>query len=107
MSSKTVASAPRKTTVKKSAGRPTKTVIASIPPPPLPALKVRAGTGRSKISTGSRTNLKHDPTLPMAQFGVIDICFCIDATGSMTSYLAESKKTVIDIINQIETKVQT
>lgn len=42
----------------------------------------------SKISTGPKASLKHDPTLPIAQFGVIDICFCIDATGSMTSYLA-------------------
>ena len=75
-------------------------------PPPVDT-KRKTGTSKSKVSSSSKVNLKHDPTLPMAQFGVIDICFCIDATGSMSSYLAESKKTVIDIINKIETKVQT
>lgn len=45
--------------------------------------------------------------LPLPAFGFIDICFCIDATGSMSSELAQVQSTIVEIIKKIETKVQT
>ena len=35
--------------------------------------------GKGKYRTSSRDHL------PMAAYGIIDICFCLDATGSMSS----------------------
>lgn len=45
--------------------------------------------------------------LPIPAFGFIDVCFCIDATGSMGSELAQAQSTILSIINNIENKVQT
>jgi Mg-chelatase subunit ChlD len=39
--------------------------------------------------------------MPLPGYGTIDICFCIDATGSMGSYLDQAKSTVLSIINKI------
>lgn len=45
--------------------------------------------------------------LPIPAFGFIDVCFCIDATGSMAGELAQAQSTIHSIINNIEKKVQT
>ncbi len=45
--------------------------------------------------------------LPIPAFGFIDVCFCIDATGSMGSELAQAQSTILSIIHNIENKVQT
>ncbi|CDW83961.1 UNKNOWN [Stylonychia lemnae] len=39
---------------------------------------------------------------PMSKSDVIDVIFCMDATGSMSSYIEESKKVARKIINDIQ-----
>jgi len=36
----------------------------------------------------------------------IDICFCIDVTSSMSSYIKQSKETIINIINRVKNKIE-
>jgi hypothetical protein len=45
--------------------------------------------------------------LPLPAFGFIDVCFCIDATGSMSGELSQAQSTIQSIIHNIENKVQT
>ena len=42
----------------------------------------------------------------MAAYGFIDICFCLDATGSMSSELAQAKSTINNLIEKLTDKVQ-
>jgi hypothetical protein len=44
---------------------------------------------------------------PLPAFGVIEVCFCIDATGSMSSPLAQAKSAVVSLISKIEEKVHS
>jgi hypothetical protein len=53
------------------------------------------------FKTGSKDNL------PLPAFGFIDICFCVDATGSMGSELAQVQSTIVSIIEKIQNKVRT
>ena len=63
------------------------TIIPAIPPASTGSKIVRARSLDKSIKpsratvfkTGSRDNL------PLPAFGFIDVCFCVDATGSMTS----------------------
>jgi hypothetical protein len=113
---------PKKATKpKKIASRPKKSKIPLRPAwpavPSAPAV-VPASTGsaiiRSKsidrsikpskatiFKTSSRDNL------PLPAFGFIDICFCVDATGSMSGELAQVQSTIVAIIKKIENKVRT
>ena len=43
----------------------------------------------------------------MSAFGFIDVCFCLDATGSMSCELAQVKSTIASLIHKISNKVQT
>ena len=45
--------------------------------------------------------------LPVPAFRFIDICFCLDTTGSMTGELKQAQSTINSIISNIEKKVQT
>eukprot|EP00178_Gracilaria_changii_P004964 TRINITY_DN1801_c0_g1_i1.p1 TRINITY_DN1801_c0_g1~~TRINITY_DN1801_c0_g1_i1.p1 ORF type:complete len:176 (-),score=8.87 TRINITY_DN1801_c0_g1_i1:281-808(-) len=45
--------------------------------------------------------------LAMPAFGFIDVCFCLDATFSMYSELAQVKSTIANLINKISSKVRT
>jgi hypothetical protein len=85
-----------------------------IAPPPVPpastgskiirARSIDKSLKPSKVTifkTSSRDNL------PLSAFGFIDICFCVDATGSMGSELAQVQSTIVTIIKNIESKVRT
>ena len=43
-----------------------------------------------------KTSSKDD--LPLPAYGYVDICFCLDATGSMSSELAQAQSTIKSII---------
>ena len=78
--------------------KPTKrTSLPSIPAVP----SLPANFKKTAFKTKSRDHL------PIPAFGFIDVCFCIDATGSMGSELAQAQSTIISIINNIGNKVQT
>ena len=49
----------------------------------------------AKLKTSSRSDLA------IPAFGFIDVCFCIDATGSMCGELAQAQETIEVIINNI------
>ena len=83
--------APSKTSPKKSTVAPTAPSVPILP-------------GNIKKTIFKTKSKDH---LPIPAFGFIDVCFCIDATGSMTSELAQAQSTILSIINNIENKVQT
>jgi hypothetical protein len=58
-------------------------------------------TKATVFKTSSRDNL------PLPAFGFIDVCFCVDATGSMASELAQVQSAVVSIIHKIQAKVRT
>lgn len=59
------------------------------------------------LNKGTVLSAKDDKCRPLPAFGVIEVCFCIDATGSMSSYLAQAKSTVVSLISKIEEKVHS
>ena len=74
--------------------RPARPAVPSLPPPPavmpLPPVPIPATSSavrtKSKSSIQKATILKpSSKDLPLPAFGFIDICFCLDATGSMCS----------------------
>jgi len=40
------------------------------------------------------------------KYNGIDICFCIDVTGSMESYIKQTKETINNIINSVKDKIK-
>lgn len=112
---KKIASRPKKSKIPSRPSRPARPSLPAVPAAPA---VVPASTGsaivRSKsidrsikpskatiFKTSSRDNL------PLPAFGFIDICFCVDATGSMSSELAQVQSTIVAIIKKIENKVRT
>jgi hypothetical protein len=104
------------TNPKKAAGRPKTTKRLALPALPAAVLPVSTGstvirtrsidrsikpTKATIFKTSSRDNL------PLPAFGFVDICFCVDATGSMTGELAQVQSTIVAIIKKIENKVRT
>lgn len=86
---------------------------ASTPPAVLPASTgsavIQAGSIDRSIKPNKATIFKTSSrdNLPLPAFGFVDICFCVDATGSMTGELAQVQSTIVAIIKKIENKVQT
>lgn len=87
--------------------------ITSMPPPvaaTVPAV-VAAGKSVSPIGrTGSRASqvgkVAHlskskSKDLQIPAFGFIDVCFCVDSTGSMSSELAQVQEVIKSIITNI------
>lgn len=63
----------------------------------------------SAKSAGKFTKLKSTSRddLQIPAFGFIDVCFCVDATGSMSGELAQVQSMIETIIHNIENKVRT
>lgn len=78
---------------------PSKPAVA-MPPPPIASMSMPP-VKKTAFKTSSRDNL------PLPAFGFIDICFCLDATGSMSSELAAAQTTIKSIIEKISNKVMT
>lgn len=113
---KSVKAAPAKTKAagKKSSARPVRPAVPSLPA--VPAVPASTGTkifrARSidrSIQPSKATIFKTSSrdNLPLPAFGFIDVCFCIDATGSMSGELAQVQSTIVEIINKIQNKVRT
>jgi hypothetical protein len=62
---------------------------------------------QSKRNAGTVLKAKDNKARPLPAFGVIEVCFCIDATGSMSGPLAQAKSTVVSLISKIEEKVHS
>jgi len=84
---------------------------------PLP-LSVVAHTASTVIGAKSKSKLvvpskatifktASKDNLPLPAFGFIDICFCLDATGSMSGELAQVQSIIGAIIEKIQNKVRT
>lgn len=78
----------------KKAARPTRPAVPALPPPPavMPLPPVPIPTISSAVRTKSKSSIQKatilkpsSKDLPLPAFGFIDICFCLDATGSMCS----------------------
>ena len=123
---KKIVSPKKSATTKKVARRPRATKIPTRPArPSLPALPASsvpatlpASTSTAVIRTRSidrpikptkatifRTSSRDN--LPLPAFGFVDVCFCVDATGSMSGELAQVQSTIVAIIKKIENKVRT
>ncbi len=104
--------------------RPARRALPSLPASPsvpLPSTTFPAlpsTTGSAVIRTRSidrsikptkatifKTSSRDD--LPLPAFGFVDVCFCVDATGSMSGELAQVQSTIVAIIKKIENKVRT
>ena len=106
---------------KPRASRPSKPAVPSLPavlpPVPVPAssiLPVRTTSSLSRSKAASKAVVpskahifkSSSKDLPMPAFGFIDVCFCLDATGSMCSELAQVQSTITSLIEKIENKVK-
>jgi len=95
---------------KKRVSRPTRPAVPSKPAVIAPVITAAAGTkivrARSidksiKPSKATIFKTSSKDHLPLPAFGFIDVCFCVDATGSMCSELAQVQSTIVSIINKI------
>ena len=62
--------------------------------------------GKTVLPSGSKYRTSSRDLLPTSSYGYIDICFCLDATGSMSSELAQAKSTINSLIEKLTDKVQ-
>lgn len=112
--------APVKAPTKSKASKlPTKPAVPSAPaksrapPVPVPASTSTSKVIRTKTPTKAVVPSKatvfktSSKDLPLPAFGFIDICFCLDATGSMSSELAQVQSTINALIEKIQNKVRT
>lgn len=109
--------APVKTAARsKPATRPSKPAVPArwIPAPvivsaPTSTSKVvRTKTPARDVAPSKATIFKtSSKDLPLPAFGFIDICFCLDATGSMSSELAQVQSIINSLIEKIQNKVRT
>lgn len=112
---KKIARRPRASKIPVRPARPSLPAVAAVPVAPA---VVPASAGSAIIRTRSidrslqpskvtifKTSSKDN--LPLPAFGFIDVCFCVDATGSMCSELAQVQSTIVAIIKKIENKVRT
>lgn len=111
--------------VVKKANRTTKTAIRkkpvgksrpAVPSAPAAVLPVSAGTTLIRAASLDKSIRPSKATifkaaskdnLPLPAFGFIDVCFCVDATGSMCAELAQVQSTIVSIIEKIQSKVRT
>ena len=105
----------QKKTSKKRRAVPARPSLPAIPSLPA-AIPFSTGTtiirGKSlnaaiKPSKATIFKTSSKDNLPLPAFGFIDVCFCLDATGSMSSELAQVQSTIVTIIKKIESKVRT
>ena len=97
--------------------RPARPAVASVPAlvPPAISLPPARTSSLSKSKTLTKAVVPSKATifktsskdLPLPAFGFIDICFCLDATGSMSSELAQVQSTITSLIEKIENKVRS
>lgn len=94
---------------KTKSARPTKPSLIAMPAvPSLPAIFTSSVAPVNKIPSYNKTVLKtSSKALPMPAAGLIDVCFCLDTTGSMGGELARVQTTIEELINKIEAKVMT
>jgi hypothetical protein len=83
--------------------------VSFFAPPPMTFVpSVRPSTSgkppKSTVFTKSSIPAKD---LAIPAFGFIDVCFCLDATYSMYSELAQVKSTISSLIKKISSKVRT
>ena len=96
----------KKVAVKK-AGSKKRPVRAAIPSPPAPVYVpappvtgiMRTESRRSAKATKLKPSLRDD--MPVPAFGFIDVCFCLDATGSMCGEIAAAQSVIEHIIHNI------
>ena len=111
---------PKKPLKKKAAGRskrPTRPARPSLPAVPAVPVVVPASAGstiirarsldRSMKPTKATIFKTKSKDLPLPAFGFVDVCFCVDATGSMAGQLAQVQSAIVSIIKKIESKVAT
>jgi hypothetical protein len=72
--------------------------------PPAPVI-FNTRPAKPMKTTALKTSSRID--LPLPAFGFIDVCFCVDSTGSMSSELEQVKSTIAAIIEKLESKVRT
>ena len=106
--------APKRAVVKKA---PKKKAARRLPVRParksLPARPMVASSSPFPSSSGVRpakatvfkTASRSD--LPLPAYGCIDVCFCLDVTGSMGGELAQVQSTIASLIEKISNKVRT
>lgn len=85
---------------------PVKSPVSSMP---IATTPIRSAS-KSTIKNGSKITkfksaLNDDLSIPA--FGFIDVCFCVDATGSMCGEVAQVQSVIESIIHNIESKVRT
>jgi hypothetical protein len=104
----------QKAAVKKRTVRKSRSAVPSLPAPvAIPAstgttlIRARSIDKSLKPSKATIFKASSKDNLPLPAFGFIDVCFCIDATGSMCSELAQVQSTIVSIIQKIESKVRT
>jgi hypothetical protein len=94
--------------------RSTAATPASVPPvipvPPVATTSAFGGSVAPVARTGSRAsqagkvahlNKSKSKDLQIPAFGFIDVCFCVDSTGSMSSELAQVQEVIKAIITNI------
>lgn len=91
--------------------RKSRPAVPAVPAKPalLPAIPAAVGTALvrarsidSTIKPSKATIFKtSSKDLPLPAFGFVDVCFCVDATGSMSSELAQVQSTIVAIIKKI------
>jgi hypothetical protein len=95
--------------------RPAERSVPDLPPVPavVPAstgstlIRARSIDKPTKPSKATIFRSSSRDNLPIPAFGFIDVCFCLDATGSMSGELAQVQSTIVAIIKKIENKVRT
>jgi len=104
----------QKAAIKKKSARRTRPAVPSSPAPAvIPAstgttlIRARSIDKSLKPSKATIFKATSKDNLPLPAFGFIDVCFCVDATGSMCSELAQVQSTIVTIIKKIESKVRT
>jgi len=90
--------------------RPARPSLPALPPPlnlfPVAPPKVQIGFFSGGKPAVSNTTVFAKSSIPaedlaMPAFGFIDVCFCLDATFSMYSELAQVKSTISSLIKKI------
>ncbi len=115
-------SAPKKKAIKKKAVIK-KSIAAKKPSTKASPTKVVKTTSKASSKKGAKLSVKGSKSsvrsekkvlfkskskdLPLSAFGFIDVCFCLDATGSMCSELAQAQSTIKSLIKKIQEKVAT
>ena len=69
--------------------------------PPVSTSVVRSGSRASNTAKVAQLSKSKSKDLQAPAFGFIDVCFCVDSTGSMSSELAQVQEVIKAIITNI------